>query len=82
VVQSRPPYSSEEDGVANDRLRDALLRQGLTPAELAEELHVDAKTVERWTADIRARRAGATSDSDTKPVNGSSKHPDLAGVTT
>ena len=34
--------------MANDRLRDALLRQSLTPAELAEELHVDAKTVERW----------------------------------
>src|SRR5829696_1472424 len=34
--------------MANDRLRDALLRQGLTPAGLAEELHVDAKTVERW----------------------------------
>jgi hypothetical protein len=34
--------------VANDRLRDALLRQRLTPSNLAEELQVDAKTVERW----------------------------------
>ena len=34
--------------MANDRLRDALLRQGITPAQLAEELSVDAKTVERW----------------------------------
>ena len=34
--------------MANDRLRDALLRQGVTPAQLADEVGVDAKTVERW----------------------------------
>ncbi len=34
--------------MANDRLRDALLGKGLTPAQLAESLAVDPKTVERW----------------------------------
>ena len=45
--------------MANDRLRDALLRQSLTPAELAEELHVDAKTVDVLvdTAELVRRRA-------------------------
>src|SRR6266702_3566423 len=37
----------------NDRLRDALTRKGLTPAELAETLHVDPKTVERWITQSR-----------------------------
>jgi transcriptional regulator with XRE-family HTH domain len=32
----------------NERLRAALLEHGLTPAKLADELGVDAKTVERW----------------------------------
>jgi transcriptional regulator with XRE-family HTH domain len=32
----------------NDRLRTALLEKGLTPAELAEALRVDPKSVERW----------------------------------
>jgi hypothetical protein len=32
----------------NDRLRDVLLRHGLTPDQLAERLDVDPKTVERW----------------------------------
>ena len=32
----------------NDRLRDELMRQALTPAELAEKIGVDAKTAERW----------------------------------
>lgn len=32
----------------NDRLRDALLRHGLTPDCAAERLGVDRKTVERW----------------------------------
>ncbi|MFE2999356.1 DUF5919 domain-containing protein [Nocardia sp. NPDC059246] len=32
----------------NDRLRDALLRNGLTPETLAEKLHVTTKTVDRW----------------------------------
>jgi transcriptional regulator with XRE-family HTH domain len=37
----------------NDRLRDVLTRKGLTPAELAETLHVDPKTVERWITQSR-----------------------------
>jgi transcriptional regulator with XRE-family HTH domain len=35
-------------GMANDRLRTALLQRGLTPAELADAAGVDPKTVERW----------------------------------
>ncbi|MEU7004476.1 DUF5919 domain-containing protein [Nonomuraea sp. NPDC046570] len=34
--------------MGNDRLRDALLSKGLIPEQLAEELAVDPKTVERW----------------------------------
>ncbi|MFD2419965.1 XRE family transcriptional regulator [Amycolatopsis pigmentata] len=34
--------------MANDRLRDALLSNGLTPDALAERISVDPKTVERW----------------------------------
>lgn len=32
----------------NERLRDALLRKGLTPRDVAGALNVDGKTVERW----------------------------------
>lgn len=32
----------------NDRLRDAILRNGLTPATVATRVGVDPKTVERW----------------------------------
>jgi hypothetical protein len=32
----------------NERLRTALLEQGMTPAGLAEAMDVDPKTVERW----------------------------------
>lgn len=32
----------------NERLRTALLERGITPAELAEALDVDPKSVERW----------------------------------
>jgi transcriptional regulator with XRE-family HTH domain len=32
----------------NDRLRTAMLERGVTPAELAAELQVDPKSVERW----------------------------------
>ncbi|HEY0692932.1 MAG TPA: DUF5919 domain-containing protein [Kribbella sp.] len=32
----------------NERLRAALLKNGLTPAQLAQRLQVDVKTVERW----------------------------------
>jgi transcriptional regulator with XRE-family HTH domain len=39
--------------MANDRLRDALLNKGLTPAEAAEKIDVDPKTVERWIAQGR-----------------------------
>lgn len=34
--------------MANDRLRDALMRQGITPDDLAVKLRVDPKTAERW----------------------------------
>lgn len=35
-------------GLSNERLRAALLKKGVTPAQLAERLQVDAKTAERW----------------------------------
>ncbi|MGH8950747.1 MAG: XRE family transcriptional regulator [Acidimicrobiia bacterium] len=34
--------------MANERLRTALLRRGITPVELADVAGVDPKTVERW----------------------------------
>lgn len=34
--------------MSNERLRAALLKKGLTPAQLAERLQVDIKTAERW----------------------------------
>lgn len=34
--------------MANERLRAALLQNGLTPASLADQLRVSPKTVERW----------------------------------
>ena len=34
--------------MANERLRAALLQRGVTPAELAEAVGVDPKTIERW----------------------------------
>jgi transcriptional regulator with XRE-family HTH domain len=34
--------------MANERLRAALLQRGITPAELAEAVGVDPKTIERW----------------------------------
>lgn len=37
----------------NDRLREALMRNGLTPESAAEELKVNAKTVERWVTQDR-----------------------------
>ena len=40
--------------MANERLRDALMRQGLTPPSLAAELGVDPKTVERWVTTGRS----------------------------
>jgi hypothetical protein len=38
----------------NDRLRDAMLKQGLTPAGIAEHIAVDPKTVERWITQDRS----------------------------
>src|ERR671910_3490178 len=35
-------------GMANDRLRDAFNTTGLTPSDVADDLGVDPKTVERW----------------------------------
>ena len=40
--------------MANDRLRDAILRRGLTPVALAESVGVDPKTAERWITQGRA----------------------------
>lgn len=37
----------------NERLRDALLSRGLTPADAAEKIGVDPKTVERWISQGR-----------------------------
>lgn len=37
----------------NDRLRDALLRNGITPLAAAERLKVSTKTVERWVRNGR-----------------------------
>jgi transcriptional regulator with XRE-family HTH domain len=37
----------------NDRLRDAILRNGLTPVLVAERIGVDPKTVERWITQDR-----------------------------
>lgn len=38
----------------NERLRGAILSAGLTPADLAERIGVDPKTVERWVTTGRA----------------------------
>jgi len=40
--------------LSNERLRAAMLKKGLTPAQLAERLQVDAKTAERWISGLRA----------------------------
>ncbi|MGW4499495.1 XRE family transcriptional regulator [Micromonospora sp. NPDC004336] len=37
----------------NDRLRDAILRNGLTPVMVADKIGVDPKTVERWITQDR-----------------------------
>src|ERR1700742_2225521 len=34
--------------MANERLRALLLERGVTPEKLADAVHVDAKTIERW----------------------------------
>jgi hypothetical protein len=34
--------------MANERLRTALLQRGVTPADLADTIGVDPKTIERW----------------------------------
>jgi lambda repressor-like predicted transcriptional regulator len=34
--------------LSNERLRAALLKKGITPAQLAQQLQIDVKTVERW----------------------------------
>ncbi|GAA1082081.1 XRE family transcriptional regulator [Pseudonocardia alni] len=39
--------------MANERLRDALMSAGLKPATAAEQIGVDAKTVERWATQGR-----------------------------
>src|SRR5215831_6159385 len=42
-----------EDEVPNERLRDSMLRNGLTPVTVADHLGVDPKTVERWLTQDR-----------------------------
>lgn len=42
----------------NERLRGALISAGLTPADLAERVEVDPKTVERWITTGRAPHRG------------------------
>src|SRR5690349_24605211 len=37
----------------NERLRAALLQRGVTPADLAEQIGVDPKSVERWITQDR-----------------------------
>ncbi|MFC0526256.1 helix-turn-helix domain-containing protein [Phytohabitans kaempferiae] len=44
---------SPEDVVPNERLRDAMLRNRLTPTDLAEVAGVDPKTAERWITQDR-----------------------------
>src|SRR5215469_13582150 len=39
--------------MANDRLRDSLLKRAMTPADLSEKINVDPKTVERWISQAR-----------------------------
>lgn len=39
--------------MSNERLRSALLKRGLTYADLGEEVQVDPKTVERWVTQPR-----------------------------
>ena len=43
AVLERP--DTEHGGMANDRLRTALLQRGVTPVELADATGVDPKTV-------------------------------------
>lgn len=40
--------------MANERLRDALLKAGLTPSDLAQHVGVDPKTAERWITQDRS----------------------------
>jgi hypothetical protein len=45
--------SIDGDLMPNERLRAALLERGITPAQLAEDIDVDLKTVERWISTNR-----------------------------
>jgi hypothetical protein len=42
-----------EMSMPNERLRDAMLRQGMSPVTVAEHIGVDPKTVERWMTQDR-----------------------------
>ncbi len=53
VGQYSPKTSLEEMAMRNDRLRDALMTARLTHEDLAAELGVSAKTVERWVTQAR-----------------------------
>src|SRR5262245_17051706 len=52
LLRSRRPYSSQHLGkrakMANERLRDAMIRNGLDLEAVAKATTVDPKTVERW----------------------------------
>ena len=39
--------------MSNERLRDSMLRNGLTPTSISEKIGVDPKTVERWITQDR-----------------------------
>jgi len=51
VFASRDVLDGE--AMPNERLRAALLERGMTPAALANAIHVDPKTVERWITSSR-----------------------------
>src|SRR4051794_18693376 len=50
VGQERPKTSLPPPGIANDRLRTALVVRGLLVEHVAARVGVDLKTVQRWLA--------------------------------
>ncbi len=76
---SQPVSRSATRRGDSDKTRVARRRvaRGDSCASVARDLEVSAKTVERWTADIRAARTEPTPPK----VNGSADHPTLTGVT-
>ncbi len=72
---SRPVSQSSDTGKVKVARRR--VARGDSCASVARDINVSAKTVERWTADIRAARAVPAPPK----VNGSADHPTLTGVT-